>query len=49
MGLPDGFDTVTRYNATVRAFHAGIAVQAIADLAVGLLFILKDGVPRRIW
>ena len=37
MPVPDGIDTVTRYNATARALHAMIAVLVIANLALGLL------------
>ena len=37
MPLPDGIDTVTRYNSTARAFHAVIAVLVIANLTLGLL------------
>ena len=37
MAVPDGIDTVTRYNATARAFHAVIAILVIVNLALGLL------------
>ena len=37
MIVPDGIDTVTRYNSTARAFHAVIAVLVIVNLALGLL------------
>ena len=37
MAVPDGIDTVTRYNSTARAFHAVIAVLVIVNLGIGLL------------
>ena len=37
MAVPDGIDTVTRYNSTARALHAIIAVLVIVNLALGLL------------
>ena len=37
MAVPDGIDTVTRYNSTARAFHAVIAILVIVNLAIGLL------------
>lgn len=37
MPVPDGIDTVTRYNTTARAFHAVIAILVIVNLAIGLL------------
>ena len=37
MAVPDGIDTVTRYNTTARAFHAVIAVLVIVNLTIGLL------------
>ena len=37
MAVPDGIDTVTRYNATARAFHAVIAILVIVNLALGLV------------
>ena len=37
MAVPDGIDTVTRYNATARALHAIVAVLVIANLVLGLI------------
>ena len=37
MAVPDGIDTVTRYNATARTFHAILALLVIVNLALGLL------------
>lgn len=37
MALPDGIDTVTRYNRTARTFHAILALLVIVNLALGLL------------
>ena len=37
MTVPDGIDTVTRYNSTARAFHAVIAILVIINLGIGLL------------
>ena len=37
MAVPDGIDTLTRYNTTARTFHAILAVLVIVNLALGLL------------
>lgn len=43
MAVPDGIDTVTRYNATARLFHAVIAVLVIGNIAAGLF---NDSLPK---
>lgn len=45
MIVPDGIDTVTRYNSTARAFHAVIAILVIANLALGLL---QEGLEKTV-